>query len=238
MTIYLPPLDIDPPFIFPHVNTALADPDGLLAMGGDLSPQRLIAAYEQGIFPWFSRQDPYLWWSPSERAIIDPTTFKPSRSLKKYVKRQKYRVSINIAFEQVIQQCAVIRGKDKEWITEEMRQAYLTLHQLGRAHSVEVWYEEALIGGLYGINVGGLFCGESMFSLANNASKTALWYFCEHFKQHGGYLIDCQMMTEHLASLGATTITRQQFIQQLSFLKHQPTESVLYQSQWINRIHE
>ncbi len=234
MTLYLPSLDHAKPDLFPPVIKALKEPDGLLAFGGDLSFTRLIAAYEQGIFPWFSPEDPYLWWSPSERAVIDPFSFKPSRSLKKHVKRHAYRVSVNQAFNQVITHCATIRGTDKIWITEEMQHAYTLLHQQKRAHSIEVWQEDKLIGGLYGVNVGALFCGESMFSLLPNASKTAFWFFCEHFKQQGGMLIDCQMMTEHLASLGAKPLKRNDFIQRLDILKKKQTNHTLYQSQWID----
>ncbi|NGN97741.1 leucyl/phenylalanyl-tRNA--protein transferase [Grimontia sp. S25] len=237
MTIYLPPLDDNNPDFFPPVSSALEEPDGLLAIGGDLSPERLRVAYSKGIFPWFGTDEPLLWWSPAERAVIDPIAFVPSRSLKKYVRKQGYRVSINRAFEQVIQHCALIRGENQVWITPEMREAYIRLHQLGSAHSVEVWQEDELIGGLYGVNVGSLFCGESMFSLKTNASKTALWYFCEHFRHHGGKLIDCQMMTDHLASLGAEPVQRHDFTLLLSELKHQITDASLFRSQWINANH-
>ncbi|MBV7297611.1 leucyl/phenylalanyl-tRNA--protein transferase [Enterovibrio paralichthyis] len=238
MTIYLPPLDETKPEFFPPVYTAMADPDGLLAIGGDLSPERLKAAYSQGIFPWFGIDEPLLWWSPSERAVIDPTQFTPSRSLKKFVRKQGYRVSINQAFEAVIEHCALIRGENQVWITEEMRAAYTRLHKLGSAHSIEVWQGDALIGGLYGVGVGALFCGESMFSLKTNASKTALWYFCEHFSLHGGKLIDCQMMTEHLASLGARPLARDAFISRLQTLKQQVTSPALFRSQWIELNHD
>lgn len=210
----------------------------MLAIGGDLSPERLIAAYSHGIFPWFSIGDPLLWWSPSERAVIQPDTFSPSKSLKKFVRKQGYRVSVNTAFEQVIEHCALIRGENSVWITEEMRQAYIRLHQLGAAHSIEVWQDGALIGGLYGVSVGSLFCGESMFSLKANASKTALWYFCHHFARHGGKLIDCQMMTEHLASLGAAPLAREAFIERLTLHKQQITSPSLYRSQWIEIHHD
>jgi leucyl/phenylalanyl-tRNA--protein transferase len=233
MTLLLPPLDANNPAYFPPVSQALKDPDGLLAIGGDLSPARLICAYERGIFPWFSSSDPYLWWSPSERAVIEPLSFHPSRSLKKYLKRHTYQVSINQAFDEVITQCATLRGSDKVWITEEMQQAYRLLHHAQRAHSVEVWQDNQLIGGLYGVSVGAVFCGESMFSLAENASKTALWFFCQHFSQHGGKLIDCQMMTAHLASLGATPLSRPLFLEKLITLRNKKMPTDLYQPQWI-----
>ncbi|MDD1794924.1 leucyl/phenylalanyl-tRNA--protein transferase [Enterovibrio sp. ZSDZ42] len=234
MTIYLPPLDENDPEDFPSVTSALEEPDGLLAIGGDLSPQRLRAAYERGIFPWFGDDEPYLWWSPSERAIIDPLTFVPSKSLRKYARKQNIRVSINYRFDDVIEHCALIRGAHQVWITQEMRDAYKKLHRQGGAHSVEVWQDDQLIGGLYGVSVGTLFCGESMFSLQTNASKIALWRFCEHFKKHGGKLIDCQMMTEHLSTLGATPLSRSDFIRRLDQLKHRMTDASLFQSQWID----
>lgn len=233
MTIYLPPLDDNNPSLFPPVNGALAEPDGLLAIGGDLSPQRLISAYQHGIFPWFGADDPYLWWSPSQRASILPTHFEPSRSLKKFIRKHQYRVSINHCFDSIIDHCAVNRGENEIWITTEMRDAYKQLHHLGHAHSVEVWHNQQLIGGLYGVSVGALFCGESMFSLKSNASKTALWYFCNHFSKHGGQLIDCQMMTDHLASMGASPLARQDFIQKITQLKDVAVLPSLYQKQWI-----
>lgn len=238
MTIYLPPLDDNNPELFPPVSSALEEPDGLLAIGGDLSPERLRAAYSRGIFPWFGVDEPLLWWSPAERAVIDPSTFAPARSLKKFVRKQGYRVSVNQAFEQVIQHCALIRGEHQVWITPEMRDAYTRLHRLGSAHSVEVWQDDELIGGLYGVNVGSLFCGESMFSLKTNASKTALWYFCEHFKRGGGRLIDCQMMTDHLASLGAEPMPRDTFVQLVENMKNQVTDASLFRSQWIDINHD
>ncbi len=238
MTLLLPPLDPTNPTYFPPVNQALKDPDGLLAIGGDLSPTRLICAYERGIFPWFSPNDPYLWWSPSERAIIEPAHFRPSRSLKKYLKRHSYQVSINQAFNEVITLCATLRGSDKVWITEEMQQAYRLLHQVQRAHSVEVWQNNQLVGGLYGVSVGAVFCGESMFSLAENASKTALWFFCQHFSRNGGRLIDCQMMTEHLASLGAKPLSRALFIEKITKWRSSKMPTNLYQPQWIPDTHD
>ncbi len=233
MTIFLPPLDTENPSYFPPVETALNDPDGLLAIGGDLSSQRLICAYEKGIFPWFSEIDPLLWWSPSERAVIDPREFRASRSLKRFVRQHQYRVSINQCFDQVIKYCAEIRGKNQTWITSEMQAAYTQLHQLKKAHSIEVWRGDTLVGGVYGVSVGSLFCGESMFSLETNGSKTALWFFSHHFKKHGGKLIDCQMMTPHLASLGAQPLGRCDFISVLNLLKTQELDQTLYQSQWI-----
>ena len=233
MTIFLPSLDIEDPNYFPHTDSALKDPDGLLAIGGDLSSSRLISAYERGIFPWFSQLDPILWWSPSERAVIPLSTYKPSKSLKKFNRKHKYAVSINQCFEDVIDQCASIRGKNQTWITTEMQAAYTELHHQHRAHSVEVWKNQSLIGGFYGVNVGAIFCGESMFSLETNASKIALWFFIEHFRHHGGKLIDCQMTTDHLLSLGATSMRRTDFISNLHNLKSLAIDLSVYKTQWI-----
>ncbi|MBE1274143.1 leucyl/phenylalanyl-tRNA--protein transferase [Enterovibrio baiacu] len=231
MTIYLPPLDDNKPEHFPPISSALDDPDGLLAIGGDLSPRRLASAYRQGIFPWFGVDEPILWWSPSERAVIHPATFTPQKSLRKFVRKNGYRVSINQCFDDVIQHCALIRGEDMVWITPEMRNAYKALHRQGGAHSVEVWQGDELVGGLYGVSVGAMFCGESMFSLKPNASKTALWFFCEHFLSHGGQWIDCQMMTEHLASMGAHAVSRDTFLTELDQLKHITLDASVYKPQ-------
>ncbi|OEE43034.1 leucyl/phenylalanyl-tRNA--protein transferase [Enterovibrio norvegicus] len=231
MTIYLPPLDDNKPEHFPPISSALDDPDGLLAIGGDLSPRRLASAYHQGIFPWFGVDEPILWWSPSERAVIHPTRFSPQKSLRKFVRKNGYRVSINHRFDDVIQYCALIRGEDMVWITPEMRSAYKALHRQGSAHSVEVWQGDELVGGLYGVSVGAMFCGESMFSLKPNASKTALWFFCEHFRRHGGLWVDCQMMTEHLASMGAQAISRDAFLTELEALKKVKLDESVYTPQ-------
>ncbi|ELR65016.1 Leucyl/phenylalanyl-tRNA--protein transferase [Photobacterium marinum] len=198
---------------FPVTETALDEPNGLLAFGGDLRPERLISAYRHGIFPWYSDGEPILWWSPAPRAIFLPDQFKPSKSLRKYFRKSGYQVTLNKACHEVIRLCADSRGAEETWITDEMKQAYQLMHNLGHCHSVEVWRNDELIGGLYGIQVGTIFCGESMFSLADNASKIALWIFCQHFTAHGGTLIDCQIMNDHLASLGAVEIERGPFMQ-------------------------
>lgn len=234
MTIYLPSLDLHDKTTFPSVESAFAEPDGLLAMGGDLSPERLLAAYRQGIFPWFSDPEPYLWWSPSQRAVLDPHTFKPSRSLKKSLRKHHYAVSLNRCFEKIIEQCALTRPKNETWVTLEMRNAYTALHRRGQAHSVEVWENNELVGGLYGVSIGGVFCGESMFSLKTDASKTALWFFCAHFRQHGGQLIDCQMMTPHLQSMGAQPLPREGFIAKIQTLKNLSMPPSLFAQQWIH----
>lgn len=220
MTIYL--TELDPQTLsFPSPFEALEEPNGLLAFGGDLSPERVELAYQHGIFPWFGPGEPILWWSPAPRAVFYPKTFAPAKSLKKFQKKQRYSVSINKATAQVIDYCASVRPADETWLNEEMRDTYKRLAKKGRVHSVEVWQDETLIGGLYGVSVGQLFCGESMFSLKPNASKVALWYFCRHFARHDGQLIDCQVMNPHLDSLGAEEIEREDFMQQLLLLKAQ-----------------
>ncbi|HAH13777.1 MAG TPA: leucyl/phenylalanyl-tRNA--protein transferase, partial [Pantoea agglomerans] len=158
---------------------ALREPNGLLAMGGDLSPARLLNAYQRGIFPWFSSGDPILWWSPDPRAVLLPEQFHLSRSMKRFHSRSPYRVTMNESFAEVIEGCATGR-EEGTWITFEMKRAWLRLYELGHAHSIEVWDEHQLAGGMYGLAMGQIFCGESMFSRQQNASKTALWVFCQH----------------------------------------------------------
>jgi len=221
MAIYLTELDCDELW-FPSSFDALDDPNGLLAFGGDLSSERLLLAYQNGIFPWYGPGEPILWWSPSPRAVFDPKTFQPSKSLKKFQRKHQYQVTINHATEQVIDYCASTRSKEETWLNEEMRSAYKQLAHQGHCHSVEVWKDDTLIGGLYGLAVGQVFCGESMFSLATNASKIALWYFCEHFQRHQGQLIDCQVLNPHLASLGAIELNRQDFSQRLLSFNSKP----------------
>lgn len=214
MTIYLPEIDSST-YQFPHPSNALSEPNGLLAMGGDLSPKRLQTAYREGIFPWFSEGEPLLWWSPTPRGVFYPHTFMPSKSLKKFFRKSGYTVTINKACHDVIRHCASCRGPEQTWITEEMISAYQRLHTLGICHSLEVWSNEKLVGGFYGLEIGTIFCGESMFSLADNASKIALWQFCRYFSGLGGTLIDCQMMNPHLESLGAETFERSLFLEHL-----------------------
>ena len=168
------------PIAFPSPEGALREPNGLLALGGDLSPARLLMAYQRGIFPWFSPGDPILWWSPDPRAVLWPESLHISRSMKRFHKRSPYRVTMNYAFGQVIEGCASDR-EEGTWITRGVVEAYHRLHELGHAHSIEVWREDELVGGMYGVAQGTLFCGESMFSRMENASKTALLVFCEEF---------------------------------------------------------
>ncbi|WP_075181208.1 leucyl/phenylalanyl-tRNA--protein transferase [Pantoea sp. 1.19] len=209
---------------FPPPEMALREPNGLLAMGGDLSPARLLQAYQHGIFPWFSPGDPILWWSPDPRAVLPPGAFHCSRSLARFHRHTPWRVTLNQAFDQVVAGCAGERDEGT-WITPEVRRAWLQLFQLGHAHSVEVWHEEELIGGLYGLALGRLFCGESMFSRTANASKIALMLFCRYFQQQGGELIDCQVLNPHTASLGARDIARADYLQQLMLLQSLPLSS-------------
>lgn len=197
---------------FPPLEKALHEPNGLLAAGGDLSPQRLVQAYRHGCFPWFEAGQPILWWSPSPRMVLFPSELHVSRSLRKLLRQERYRVTFDQDFIAVIQACAGPRNyTDGTWITTEMQAAYLQLHQQGFAHSVEVWDGDALVGGLYGLAMGQLFFGESMFSRADNASKVGFATLVEHLQQAGFVLIDCQMHTGHLQSLGARTISRAEF---------------------------
>ncbi|MFO7647918.1 MULTISPECIES: leucyl/phenylalanyl-tRNA--protein transferase [Halomonas] len=203
----------DHPIQFPPVTLALRDPDGLLAAGGDLSPAWLLAAYRRGIFPWYSDDQPILWWSPDPRMVLFPEALRVRRSLAKRLRNAGFRVTADRAFDAVVEACAGPRdGQPGTWITDEMREAYGRLHALGAAHSVEVWREDRLAGGLYGVALGPVFFGESMFSREPDASKVALVRLAGAMAAGGGRLIDCQMHTAHLASLGARDIARDAFI--------------------------
>jgi leucyl/phenylalanyl-tRNA--protein transferase len=203
---------LDERLIFPQVE--LAEEDGLLAVGGDLSTNRLLLAYESGIFPWYSDETPILWYAPHERFVLYPTELKISKSMRQVVKNNRFEVTFNQNFEGVIACCAQMNreGQDGTWITDEMLQAYIALHKLGHAHSVEVWLNKELVGGLYGVQVKQVFCGESMFSKVSNASKLALINLCQtgHFT-----MIDCQVHTDHLESLGAKMISREEYLSTL-----------------------
>ncbi|WP_062789061.1 leucyl/phenylalanyl-tRNA--protein transferase [Aquitalea pelogenes] len=201
---------------FPPVRTALAEPDGLLAAGGDLSPARLLLGYSLGIFPWFSEGEPILWWSPSHRMVLFPERLHVRRSLDKVLRNRPYRVTINTAFRQVIEACAAPReGAAGTWIIPPMVDAYCQLHALGAAHSFEVWMDGELAGGLYGVGLGRMFYGESMFSHRTDASKIAFVHMARHLARHGVEMIDCQMHTPHLESLGAMLIPRAKFLAKL-----------------------
>ncbi len=204
---------------FPPLAQALAQPNGLLAAGGDLSVTRLLDAYRHGIFPWFGQDDPILWWSPDPRMVLFPSEFKLSHSLRKTLRKGAFEVRTDSALEQVMRACAAPReGESGTWIVEEMIAAYCELHRLGYAHSVEVWMEGELVGGLYGVAIGRMFYGESMFSRRNDASKIALAHLARQLERWNFGMIDCQMHTPHLASLGAREIPRAEFIARLQEL--------------------
>ena len=211
---------------FPPLARALREPDGLLAAGGDLRPERILAAYRHGCYPWYQQGQPILWWSPDPRFVLLPDELHISRSLGKVLRRQTFEVSYDKAFDRVIDACAGPRSyADGTWITDAMRQAYLQLHRLGHAHSVEVWQAGELVGGLYGLCIGQVFFGESMFSHVDNASKTAFAHLVPDLKRWGIRLIDCQMQTRHLASFGGRAIDRQTFAEQLAQLVEQPNSA-------------
>ncbi|GAA6168230.1 leucyl/phenylalanyl-tRNA--protein transferase [Sessilibacter corallicola] len=199
---------------FPPTDNALDSPNGLLAAGGDLSTNRLISAYSRGIFPWFSEEEPILWWTPSPRCVVFPDQAHCSKSLAKLLRKSVYRVSFNEAFEQVIHLCGDTRKHfEGTWITEDLEAAYCQLHDLGYAHSVEVWKGDELVGGLYGVAINRVFFGESMFSLEANTSKIAFVKLAEILVEKDYLLIDCQVTSQHLRSLGAVEIPREEFEQ-------------------------
>lgn len=202
--------------IFPDPSYAVSG--GLLAVGGDLSPERLLLAYANGIFPWYSDPDPILWWSPDPRLVLFPDELKVSASLKRVIRKETYKVTVNRAFREVIRACAVVRTKSGEgtWITGEMVDAYVRLHELGYAHSVESWSGDELSGGLYGVSMGKAFFGESMFTTRNDASKVALVHLVGLLRKLDFHLVDCQTTTEHLKRFGAREIPRRDFLRRLS----------------------
>lgn len=199
---------------FPSPHEALDEPDGLLAAGGDLSIERLISAYRHGIFPWFSDEDPILWWSPNPRCVLKPRDIHISRSMRKAIRKQHYCITFDKAFGEVIELCSSSRDRvGNTWITDEMKHAYTALHQQGIAHSLEVWREGTLVGGLYGLAIGKLFFGESMFSLEANTSKVAYIALAKQLEHWQYALIDCQVQNDHLNSLGASEISRAEFLE-------------------------
>lgn len=206
------------PLLEPFPSLEHADSDGLLAIGGDLSPERLQCAYSQGIFPWFEDGQPILWWSPDPRCVLYPDQFKTSSSLRRSIAKQAFTISYDTAFEQVIEACAVPRALQSggTWITSGMYDAYCRLYDLGCAHSAEVWQGSDLVGGLYGVSLGQIFYGESMFSRVSDASKFALKSLCERLVSRNYKLIDCQVESAHLLSLGAVCISRKQFIHEMN----------------------
>jgi leucyl/phenylalanyl-tRNA--protein transferase len=220
----IPWLDVDDRF--PPVERALREPNGLLAAGGDLSVARLVQAYEQGVFPWYSEGQPILWWSPDPRMALVPGELKIPRSLKKRLAKRDYEVRADTAFGEVIRACAAPRrGQEGTWITEEMVAAYTRLHRAGHAHCVETWIGGRLAGGLYGVALGRMFYGESMFAAAPDASKIALAHLVRQLERWGYGLIDCQMATAHLARFGAREIPRADFMRRLAKLVNYPRTS-------------
>src|SRR5438105_8226619 len=221
--IVIPWLDAKVPF--PPVSRALRDPNGLLAAGGELTVERLLEAYRHGIFPWYGEGQPVLWWSPDPRMVLYTEEFRLSRSLAKTVRRRVFDVRFDTAFERVIRACAAPRSASEgTWITPEMIEAYCLLHRAGYAHSVEAWRDGELMGGLYGVAVGKMFFGESMFARATDASKTALVHLVSVLRKHGYPLIDCQQETAHLASFGARPIARETFARCLAALVNSAAE--------------
>ncbi len=212
----MPLFQLTDDFAFP--SPELATRDGLLAVGGDLSSERLLLAYARGIFPWFGEGDPLLWWSPDPRLVLFPDAFHASKSLRHLHRQRRYSLTLDTHFAEVIAACATTPrdGQNGTWITAEMESAYVRLHEEGYAHSVECWEDEWLVGGLYGVSLGRCFFGESMFSRRPNSSKLALWALCEQLRRWAFTLLDCQIHTDHLASLGARDVARKRFLRLLA----------------------
>ncbi len=203
-------------FIFPHPLEADPEGEGLVAIGADLEASTILEAYQHGIFPWFSKDDPICWWSPEPRCVIYPDDFQPSKSLVRQLKKNQYTLTLNHVFEQVIRACAQPRHYAQDtWISEEIVEGYVSLHQAGLAHSVEVWLDDELVGGLYGVQIGAAFFGESMFSRKTDVSKMAFCFLMQLCKVSKFPWVDCQLPNEHLMSLGATTLPRAEFLAQL-----------------------
>jgi len=212
----IPVLSTDPEAPFPAIDTALEYPRGLLAAGGDLSPERLVNAYRHGIFPWYSEGDPILWWSPVPRCVLFPGRVHISRRLRRHYNQGNFRVTADQAFKLVIAACAEKRADNAgTWISDDMRVAYIRLHERGVAHSVEVWKDDKLVGGIYGLALGSVFFGESMFSRVTDASKVALVALCQQLQQWNYSLLDCQISNPHLNSMGAEELSRTEFKRQL-----------------------
>jgi len=211
---------IGPDCSFPPISSALTAPNGLLAIGGTLTRERLIEAYRQGIFPWFSDDEPIMWWSPNPRMVLMPDALKVARSLKKTINKQLFEIRFDTAFEAVIRACAQATRPEQDgtWITQEMVDAYCDLHQHGHAHCVEAWQDDKLVGGCYGVKIGRMFYGESMFHHVSEASKVAFVAMVEKLRAEGIGMIDCQMNTAHLARFGAIEIARDEFQQRLAKL--------------------
>ena len=223
--IRLPRLDDHAPGHFPDPRTALAEPNGLLAFGGDLSPLRLLTAYANGIFPWYNENEPILWWSPDPRCVFHTDALRPNRSLRRTLRGKAWSVTVNRAFRQVMHACAAPRpGQYGTWISPAMIDAYTALHELGCAHSVEAWEENRLVGGIYGVSIGRLFCGESMFSAQSGGSKLALYALAALLRDWGFPLIDAQVSNPHLLGLGAQEMSRAAFLREVAALAAEPFE--------------
>ena len=220
----MPVYALNKEIIFPDPN--LADEQGLLAIGGDLTPERLVLAYANGIFPWYSDGDPILWWSPDPRMVLYPADFKMSKSFRQTLKNSNFEVRFDTDFKNVIDKCAKVPryGEDGTWITDEMKQAYYSLHKSGLAHSVETYRNNKLVGGLYGISLGRAFFGESMFHIERDASKVALYFLVERVKEWKFRFIDAQIETDHLKSLGAISISRVDYLNILKEVIKWPTK--------------
>jgi leucyl/phenylalanyl-tRNA--protein transferase len=229
--------DVD--IAFPNPENALTSPDGLLAIGGDLTLPRLSLAYKNGIFPWFSDNEPIMWWSPSARGIVELEEFHISKSLRKHLKKHPVTVTINTAFEEVIEACREQRiDSEGTWITDDMQSAYISAHHAGFAHSLEVWSDNELAGGLYGIMQNGVFCGESMFHNKTNCSKLAMWALVNWLKRHNAHFIDCQLENPYLMSLGAKIITRNQFLSKLKIAENFTVQPTMWEPQKLERIYD
>ncbi|MCK4441346.1 MAG: leucyl/phenylalanyl-tRNA--protein transferase [Sulfurovaceae bacterium] len=227
--------EIGIPHIFP--NAREASDEGLLAYGGDLNPNRLLTAYRKGIFPWFNPEDPILWWSPNPRLVLYPNEFKRSKSLKRVIRNRGFEVRFDTNFEAVIDYCGKVprEGQVGTWLTQEMKEAYIELHKMGFAHSIETYLEDKLVGGFYGVSMGKAFFGESMFALVPNASKVALSYLSNIFVQKCYDFIDCQVETPHLVSLGAKLISRDDFLNELEDALEKPSDIGSW-SEWSNNV--
>lgn len=226
-------------FNFPPAHFALTDPDGLLAVGGCLSIKRLDTAYKNGIFPWFNEREPIMWWSPSERGILELADFNANKTLRKTARRLKPKVTVNTAFESVIEACREQRlHVEGTWINSHMLNAYKQAHQCGLAHSLEVWVEDELIGGLYGIMNSGVFCGESMFFKQPNGSKLAMWALVNWLKKHNAHFIDCQLENPYLTSLGAILVSREEFLTKLKLAQQFDIPNTMWQPQVLEDIYD
>jgi leucyl/phenylalanyl-tRNA---protein transferase len=231
---------LDPEDPFPPLSTALEHPSGLLAAGADLSAERLIQAYQRGIFPWFSADEPILWWSPDPRMVLFPSELKVSRSLEKTLRNRSYEIRVDSSFRSVMAACAQAprEGQNGTWITRELIDAYCALHRLGIAHSIETWIDDELAGGLYGIALGHAFFGESMFARVNDASKLAFVHLVRQLRRWNFGIIDCQMRTDHLARFGAREIPRSQFSELLAKLVNSANIGTTYPWKFDDDLHE